>query len=512
MFGGLALIVLVLSGLKIAFGGGLQAWELMRTVIGIWIPWVMLQFYTTTIPGMIYDFPHMIAAGGNWINELLVDDSVSSVQEELTKLFNDLSKSQDAAVESGDIIDILTAGFQATMTEITAFVVVIFMALMMLILSAVTYAQVIWAQIALTILIIVGPVFIPFLVFDPLSFLFWGWFRAMITYSLYAVIAGASVARVLRRGNRLHHVHGQRQHEFHQPHGRGLVDARHRAFLYCWTAGKSQNRRTCLDARHRRRSGRQRLDGNGQHGGNGSSQRRHGGGGEGGRGSGSSQMKNPKIKDAGAEYTEIWGETIHTNRHLRVISVGLAIAVLLLILVVYRIVSVEPPRPIVVRVDEVGRAEAVAYKVMEAQADPLDPTTKYFLNRFIYDFYSRRRATVAQNWSRSLRFLSTPLANASFRSESQNVALLAAGVARGELQVARVILRIQPNPQQPHSATADFDIVRMEMENEVGRERWTLSLQFQFLHQIPTELIVFNPMGIVITYLQGDRATVTGDQ
>ena len=36
-----------------------------------------------------------------------------------------------------------------------------------------------------------GPIFIPFLVFEPLSFLFWGWFRAMITYSLYAVIAGA---------------------------------------------------------------------------------------------------------------------------------------------------------------------------------------------------------------------------------------------------------------------------------------------------------------------------------
>ena len=191
MFGGLALIVIVLSGLKIAFGGGLQPWELMRTVIGIWIPWVMLQFYVTNIPGMIYDFPHMIVAGGNWINLLLVDDSVSSVQEELTKLFNDLSAAQDAAVESGDLLDVLTSGFQAAMTEITAFIVVIFMALMMLILSAVTYAQVIWAQIALSILIIVGPVFIPFLVFDPLSFLFWGWFRAMITYSLYAVIAGA---------------------------------------------------------------------------------------------------------------------------------------------------------------------------------------------------------------------------------------------------------------------------------------------------------------------------------
>ncbi len=77
------------------------------------------------------------------------------------------------------------------MTAVTGFVLVIFMALMMLILSAVVYAQVVWAQIALAILIILGPIFIPFLVFDPLSFLFWGWFRAMITYSLYAVIAGA---------------------------------------------------------------------------------------------------------------------------------------------------------------------------------------------------------------------------------------------------------------------------------------------------------------------------------
>ena len=223
-------------------------------------------------------------------------------------------------------------------------------------------------------------------------------------------------------------------------------------------------------------------------------------------------MKKPALKDAGAEYAEIWGEAIHTNRHLRMISGGLAIAVLFLIVVVFRIVSVEPPRPIVVRVDEVGRAEAVSYEAMEAQADPLDPTTKYFLNRFIYDFYSRRRATVAENWSRSLRFLSTELANASFRNESQNVALLAAGGARDELQVARVILRIQPNPQQPHSATADFDLVRMEMAREVSRERWTLSLQFLFLEEIPPDLIVSNPMGIIINYLQGDRATVTGDQ
>ena len=73
------------------------------------------------------------------------------------------------------------------------------------------------------------------------------------------------------------------------------------------------------------------------------------------------------------------------------------------------------------------------------------------------------------------------------------------------------MLRIQPSPQEPHSATADFDLVRLVGANEVGRDHWSVSMQFLFLDEIPPELIVFNPMGIVITYLQSDRAVVTGE-
>ena len=190
---------------------------------------------------------------------------------------------------------------------------------------------------------------------------------------------------------------------------------------------------------------------------------------------------------------------------------GLAGLCLLLVVNIIRLSSVEAPRPIVVRVDEVGRAEALAYETVEAQADPLDPTTKYFLNRFIDDYYSRRRATVEQAWSRSLRFLTTGLANEAFRAEGENVAMLAAGVTREELQVERVVLRIQANQQEPHGATADFDLVRLVNAVESQRERWTVSMQFMFLDEIPTELMVFNPMGIIITYLRGDRALVTGE-
>ena len=191
LLGGLALIVVVLTGVKIAFSGNIQPWELMRVVIGLWIPWVMLQFYTTTIPGMAFTFPGMLAAGGNWLHELLIGDAVYSMQPELGNLIRSLVANLEAQAQQGNALGLLTGGIHAVITAVAGFGMFVFVVLMLLLLAAVTYAQVIWAQIALAILIILGPIFIPFLVFEPLSFLFLGWFRAMMTYSLYAVIAGA---------------------------------------------------------------------------------------------------------------------------------------------------------------------------------------------------------------------------------------------------------------------------------------------------------------------------------
>ena len=46
-----------------------------------------------------------------------------------------------------------------------------------------------------------------------------------------------------------------------------------------------------------------------------------------------------------------------------------------------------------------------------------------------------------------------------------------AGVPREERQVERAVLRIQANQQEPHGATADFDLVRLVNAVETGRER-----------------------------------------
>ena len=216
-------------------------------------------------------------------------------------------------------------------------------------------------------------------------------------------------------------------------------------------------------------------------------------------------------RDAGREYAEIWGEAVQANRKLRAILVFLSASIVLGVFVLLRIAGAEPPKPIVVRVDEVGRAEALAYEAATAQADPLDPTTKYFLNRFVHDFHSRRRATVEEHWTRSLRFLSTDLANAAFQRDGAEVAATAAGTAEAELEVEQVVLRIHPAPEPPHGATADFDLVHLRGEQEIRRERWSLTLRFEFLDSIPNELVVHNPMGLLVTYMRADRALVAGD-
>ena len=186
----LSLIVVVLSGAKIALSGNFQPWELVRVVIGLWIPWVMLQFYTTNIPGMATTFPGMIVEGGNWLHELLIGEGVYAMNIELGNLVRDLDANASQAL-NGSVWDMLSTGLRGMVMSFAGPLILIVMFLMLLIMAALTYAQVIWAHVALAILTILGPIFIPFLVFEPLSFLFWGWFRAMITYSLYAVIAGA---------------------------------------------------------------------------------------------------------------------------------------------------------------------------------------------------------------------------------------------------------------------------------------------------------------------------------
>ena len=73
-----------------------------------------------------------------------------------------------------------------------------------------------------------------------------------------------------------------------------------------------------------------------------------------------------------------------------------------------------------VHVDEIGRAEALDYEALTWRNDPLHPSTKYFLRRFVTDHYSCRFVTVTERWPQSLASLERTLAATShLRTDDQ---------------------------------------------------------------------------------------------
>ena len=188
---GLATIVVVWTGLKIAMSGTFSIWTIVELVIGLWIPWVMLTFYATPIPGVGFTFPGMIAGGGNWLMDFFLSDIVTAMRTEMAIMMDQHTTSVADAWGGVGWTDVIVSGMGALATLIVGSTMLFFVMLSLLVLYAVTYAQVIWAQVAILILTFLGPVMIPWLVFEPMAFLFWGWFRSMITFALYGAVAGA---------------------------------------------------------------------------------------------------------------------------------------------------------------------------------------------------------------------------------------------------------------------------------------------------------------------------------
>ena len=187
----LATIIIVWTGLRIAYSGTFQPWEAVRLVIGIGIPWTMLAFYDRPFIPSGHNFPMAISAGANWISTQFTVTTVQDILAQVQEVGRDLAGRMMEAARGGNIFGVITTGISGIITQLGLFFIAPFLLICVVLVFAISYAQVIWATIAISLLIFLGPLFIPFLVFQPLSFLFWGWFKSLIMYSLYSAIAAA---------------------------------------------------------------------------------------------------------------------------------------------------------------------------------------------------------------------------------------------------------------------------------------------------------------------------------
>ena len=108
------------------------------------------------------------------------------------------------------------------------------------------------------------------------------------------------------------------------------------------------------------------------------------------------QFLSPPAKDfnnAKLQYMEQYGSALVANMYLRVAVLCISLVAVGALVLNFRTYSIfKNFKPLVIRINEVGRAEPVEYSTMEYR--PQAPEIKYFLTQFVHDHYSRNRATV----------------------------------------------------------------------------------------------------------------------
>ena len=185
----LAVIIIVWTGLRIAFSGGFQPWEFVKLVMALWFPWVILRFYHVPLPPPAnIPFPQMIAEGGNWIAGLFSADAVIGALGKLVDLVEETFNNALTGWQ-GFGFSVIGDGAQTFFNLALGTILTAIFVLAMIFVVALALAQVLFATIAVAVLTAIGPVFVPFMIVPQINFLFWGWLKALLQFSLYSAIA-----------------------------------------------------------------------------------------------------------------------------------------------------------------------------------------------------------------------------------------------------------------------------------------------------------------------------------
>jgi type IV secretory pathway TrbF-like protein len=219
---------------------------------------------------------------------------------------------------------------------------------------------------------------------------------------------------------------------------------------------------------------------------------------------------NPKtIENAKRQFVELYGSALVMNTYLKVALLLISLLALGLLALNFRTqATYAHVKPLVIRVDEVGRAEAVQYDVSAYR--PQAPELRYFLTQFVVKHFSRLRATIQREYPDSLFFLDTALADATIAQNEQSrvmeTFLTAPSADEVDIVVQNVSLSELTKP--PYKASVAFQKVLYTPGTRAERARQThvAHLDFVMREHVPNEFVRVNPLGLQITYFRVDQA------
>ncbi|MDQ2946960.1 MAG: type IV secretion system protein [Acidobacteriota bacterium] len=166
--------------------------------------------------------------------------------------------------------------------------------------------------------------------------------------------------------------------------------------------------------------------------------------------------------------------------------------------------AAQTARVVIVRVNDQGRPDAAAFT--SADYNPQVPEIKYFLSRFVHNFYSRIRATTRELHTESLWFLDPAMADAEIAKNKNTKDLETFLSGEGEeIEVAVRNVSIQELRRAPYKATVDYERIYLNPDHsESARKHFVASFVFVVNpnRNAPADI---NPLGFTITYFRTDE-------
>jgi type IV secretion system protein VirB5 len=219
---------------------------------------------------------------------------------------------------------------------------------------------------------------------------------------------------------------------------------------------------------------------------------------------------NPKtLENAKRQFVELYGSALVMNTYLKIALVLVSlVAVGLLGLNFYTARRYAHVKPLVIRIDDVGRAEAVQYDATAYKPQP--PELRYFLTQFVVKHFGRLRATVQREYPDSLFFLEPTLAAATISENEQSrvIETFLTNPSADEIDVAVQNVSLTELTTTPYKASVSFQKVLYAAGTRYERTRQTYVAQIDFVlrEHVPNEFIRVNPLGLQVTYFRVDQA------
>lgn len=177
----LATIMLVWFGVQEALasahgGAGFNVARFLEFFLLITFAYCFVKFYDGTIPGIGYSLKGFISGGTSSLVDYIGTDATQTVQ---TTIHTALSK---------------VGALSPSLTEPYTLLCVYTVQVILSILTGLIGVIIAYGAIGATVIGLLGPVFIPWMVFGKTEFLFWGWLKAFIGFEFYKVVAAATLS------------------------------------------------------------------------------------------------------------------------------------------------------------------------------------------------------------------------------------------------------------------------------------------------------------------------------